>query len=237
MIAVLTLFSSGLLAGRPAEAAPVDRTPEGVVVTGTGEVSAEPDILTAAFGIEVSGTTVAAALDGAAAAATRTRDALLRAGVARADLRTSGVSITARRNDEQQVTGYTVSEGITATIRDLPRAGTILTEAIAAGGDAARFNGVSFAIEDDDALLAEARRLAFADARTRAELYAGEAGRSLGRVIRVSEGAVSYGAVAGALQLTASDAALPVEPGRQTVTATVTVEWVFTVRRVPAVTP
>jgi uncharacterized protein len=231
LVALTTLvaLSSLLLGAHPAAASadvpPAGQPADSVLVTGTGEVSGEPDTLTADFAVETSAPAVDGALNTANTAATRMRDALVKAGLTSADLQTSNVSISSQRNDDGNITGYVVNQGITAIIRNLPRAGGIMSEAIAAGGDAARLNGVWYAVEDDTALLAEARKKAFADARAKAELYAREAGRPLGRVIRVSEvipGDVSSG---GLDYRSGAGAPVPIEPGRQRLTATVTVEW------------
>lgn len=224
-----------LLGGQPAfasAAAPVDSPPAGqfresVLVTGTGEVSGTPDTLTADFAVETTASTIGPALDRANSAATRMRDTLVHAGIARADLQTSNISIGSKVNDDQAIVGYTVSQGLTAKIRNLQRAGELMSAAIAAGGDAARLNGVSFAIENDAALLAEARRKAFADARQKAELYARAAGRPLGRVLTVSETAPSDRAPVGQYSPAAMDSRFSIEPGRQQVAVTVTVEWAF----------
>jgi uncharacterized protein len=125
---------------------------------GTGEVSGNPDTLTADFAVETIASTIEQALGSANIAATRMRDTLLRAGIAEADLQTSNISIVPKLNDKQAIAGYTVSQALTAKIRNLPRAGELMSAAIAAGGDAARLNGVSFAIENDAALLTEARK-------------------------------------------------------------------------------
>jgi uncharacterized protein YggE len=204
---------------------------ESVLVTGTGEVFGEPDTLTADLAVEATAATVGAALDQAVKAATRMRDALVRAGVARADLQTANVSISSTSDDSGKITGYTVNQGLTATIRNLPKAGALMTAAITAGGDAARLNGVSFAIEENTALIAEARRKAFADARGKAELYAREAGRPLGRVVKISEPTYGYSEPVQRDKMTAAMAAMdmsvPIEPGRQRLSVTVTVEWVL----------
>jgi len=228
LVAALALLSSGL-DGRPAsasDATPADPPPSGqfresVLVSGTGDVSGTPDTLTADFAAEADGSTVGEAVDRATAAATRMRDALVRAGIATADLQTSAFSVGSKVDDHQAITGYTATEGLTAKIRELPRAGQVMSAAIAAGGDAARLNGVSFAIDNDAALLAKARRGAFADARRKAELYAHEAGRPLGRVLDVSETAPGYG---GPVPV-AMDSRFSIEPGRQRLTVTVTVQW------------
>ncbi|GIF03404.1 SIMPL domain-containing protein [Actinoplanes siamensis] len=206
--------------------ADVDQSRDSVLVTGTGEVSGTPDTLVANVAVEAAASTVAEALNQAGTAVGRMRDALVRGGVAGADLQTSDVSVSSRKDNDNRITGYTVTQGLTAKIRNIPRAGAVLSAAVAAGGDAARLNGVSLAIEDDSALLAEARRKAFADARGKAELYARAAGRSLGPVIRVSEVAPDDAepiALRGGMA--AGDTTVPIEPGRQQLSATVTVEW------------
>ena len=226
VLTTLAVFSSALVGGPPAAAvaAPADQLRESVLVTGRGEVSGEPDTLTANLAVETRATTVGQALDEANKAATRMRDTLARAG---AELRTSHAGITATRDDKTQITNYTASQGLTATIRNLPQAGTLLSAAVAAGGDAARLNGVSFTIENDAALLAEARRRAFADARAKAEVYARQAGRPLGRVLTVSEAAPAHGWPIDQDRFAAADSAVPIEPGRQRLAVTVTVEWAF----------
>ncbi|MEU4421704.1 SIMPL domain-containing protein [Actinoplanes sp. NPDC024001] len=225
-VALATLVGpSAAWAGVAVEPPPAAQARESVQVTGTGEVFGEPDVLVANFAVETSAATVDAALDSANTAATRMRNALARAGMARADVQTSNVGINPRRNDNEEITGYVVNQGLTAKIRNVPRAGALMSAAIAAGGDAARLNGVSFAIENDAALLAQARKKAFADARGKAELYAREAGRPLGRVVRVVEETPSYGWAGDNYKMAAADAAVPIEPGRQELTVSVTVEW------------
>ncbi|MFC4071462.1 SIMPL domain-containing protein [Actinoplanes subglobosus] len=202
-----------------------------MVVSGTGDVFGEPDTLTADFAVETTASTVGAALDQAVTAATRMRDALIRAGVARADLQTANVSVNSTQDDNGKLTGYTVNQGLTATIRDLGKAGTLMGAAIKAGGDAARLNGVSFAVENSAALLAEARKKAFADARSKAELYARESARPLGRVVKINEADTGWSGPGQRDKMTAAmaamDSAAPIEPGRQRLSVTVTVEWIL----------
>jgi uncharacterized protein YggE len=215
-------------ASAAAETPTADRAREGVLVSATGEVLGVPDTLRANFAVGSSASTVDGALNGANAAMTRMRDALVRGGVAKADLQTSNADIHPSQSKEGRVTGYAVNEGLTAKIRNIRGAGTLIGTAVAAGGNAARLSGVSFAVETDDALLAAARKKAFADARAKAQLYAAEAGRSLGPVVSVTETMPGYEpARAASLAYTQAAAGVPIEPGRQQLAVTVTVEWSF----------
>lgn len=233
LLAAITVVPSTLITGRPAAASPgaslVSRVAEdpreGITVTGTGTVFGEPDVLTADFAVETTSATVKEALDQATAAALRMRKALLRAGATRDDLRTVNVTVGTTQNGDGKITGYTASQGLTVTVRDLTRAGTLISDAVDAGGDAARLSNVSFAIEKNDALLVKARKAAFADARAKAALYAGEAGRPLGRVVRLNEEAPTFGGFNQKTLMASADAAASIDPGRQRLTVTVVVEW------------
>ncbi|MDR6320667.1 SIMPL domain-containing protein [Actinoplanes couchii] len=219
---------AALFGGVPAHASPAEPPWEGVQVSGVGKVFGEPDTLTANFAAESSAATVGAALSGATAAATKMRNTLVSGGIAKVDLQTSNVDINPKTDDKGKITGYTVNQGITATVRNLTKAGVLIADAVRAGGDAARLSGVSFAIGDDSTLLADARKKAFADARAKAELYARESGRPLGRVLRISESSPGFPMPSEQLRSYAgmmADKALPIEPGRQQLTATVSVEW------------
>jgi uncharacterized protein YggE len=236
VLAALAVLSAGPLGSRPAFAsatATADPSPAGqfrdsVLVDGTGEAYGNPNMLTGDLAVETIAATVGEALNRNNMAATRMRDTLVRAGIARADLQTSNLSIGPKMNQAQAIVGYIVNQGLTVKIRNLRRAGELLSAAIAAGGDAARLNGVSLAIDNDAALLARARRNAFADARQKAEQYARAAGRRLGRVLKVSETTPSCGGCFGqnsSFAMGAGGPGVPIEPGRQRLAVTVTVEW------------
>ena len=76
---------------------------------------------------------------------------------------------------------------MTASVRDLTKAGATLSAAVDAGGNAVRVDAVSFALEDTNGLVAGARKGAVDDAKAKAEQYAAAAGRSLGAVQSISE--------------------------------------------------
>ena len=234
-LVMLVALSSWLLGNRsviaPASAAaatqPVDGARDGVLVSATGEVLGVPDTLRADFGVGANAATVDEALNLANAAMTRMQDALVDAGVAKADIQTSTAGIHPTYGKQGRITGYAVNEGLTARIRTIADAGTIIAAGIEAGGNAAQLFGISFEVEDDDDLLAAARRKAFADAQAKAELYAAEAGRRLGQVVSVTEAVPEYGAFDMQFAGAEASAAVPIEPGQQQLAVTVTVEWSF----------
>jgi uncharacterized protein YggE len=109
---------------------------------------------------------------------------------------------------------------------DLSRVGSLLVAAIDAGGDGARIDGISFSHHDAAGLEREARDAAFADARSKAEQYAGLAGQALGEVRHVVEGGADGPVVLRTGAMVASAGApVPIDAGEGTVVADVSVTW------------
>ncbi|MCA1712026.1 MAG: SIMPL domain-containing protein [Actinobacteria bacterium] len=214
----------------PAVADAGDPAEQGVVVGGLGKVSGTPDVLRLQLGVEVRRADVSQALRDANAVQARVRKAVRDAGVADKDVQTSEVSLYPAYDSKGKPNGYVVSESMTVKLRDLARAGKTIGEAVEAGGNAARVQGVSFALEDNAALLEKARDAAYADARRKAERYAQLAGRPLGQVELVSEqvpeGPQSMPYAARLASAPAADmAAVPLDAGQSQVSVSVTVRW------------
>jgi uncharacterized protein YggE len=117
---------------------------------------------------------------------------------------------------------------VNVTVRDLDAAGETISAAVEAAGDSARLSAVSFALEDDEELLAAARERAFVQARTKAEQYADLVGRDLGEVLSVREtlqpsGPMPYAGRPESAAGAASD--IPIAPGSARVTVAVDVRW------------
>ncbi len=70
-------------------------------------------------------------------------------------------------------------------LEDVRKLGTALDALVTAGAN--QMNGISFSIRDSAPILAQARALAVADARTRAETYAKAAGVGLGPIVSIGE--------------------------------------------------
>ena len=81
---------------------------------------------------------------------------------------------------------FQVSEQLTASL-PVKTAGAGISRALAVGGKTVSLDGVSFALERDELQLDRARDRAFADARRKAERYALLSGRTLGKVVVVTE--------------------------------------------------
>ncbi len=201
-------------------------------MSGVGLVTGAPDVLRLSMGVQTTGSTVNAALNQANGDITKVTAALKKHGVADKDIQTSGLSINPHwdQNSNSHITGYDVSESLTVQLRKLNDAGSAISDAAAAGGNNTRIDSVSFDIEDNTALLNQARDAAFADAKAKAEQYAKLSGRSLGKVSQVSETTdtaprpIPFAAAPMAASGMA-EKAVPVSPGSQQVSVNTSVVW------------
>jgi uncharacterized protein YggE len=199
-----------------------------VTVAGTASVQARPDVLTVDLAVEERADGVDAALAGANEAMSAVQRAVLSAGVRQDDLHTADLSIrTEYDHERRRVSGFVVAQGLRVLVHDVSLAGALISAAVAAGGDASRVHGVTFAVEDDADLRDQARREAVADARHRAEVLASAAGRQVGPAVRIVEDAGHPEPRPLAARALAAEAAggVPLQPGSAGVTAAVTVEW------------
>ena len=199
-----------------------------ITVTGAGNVSGVPNQLSLSMGVQTSAGAVATALREANAAARSVTAVLRRTGVATSDIQTSGLSIYPNYSNSSGVpSGYPVSEQLTITLRRLSVAGSQISAAARAGGNATTIDGVSLNLSDTSTLLASAREKAVADAKAKAAAYAHALGRPLGPVISMSEAppAQPFQPLPVAATPSASHAAssVPVHPGTQQLSVTVTV--------------
>lgn len=164
----------------------------GIWVNGEGKVMAVPDIATLRLGIEAQEVSVAEAQARANEAMERVMTALTENGVAEKDIQTQYFSvnrITRWDNEKQQevVTGYRVTNMVTAKIRDIDKAGTIIDAVAEAGGDLTRIDNISFSVDDPSTYYEEARGKAIADAQDKAKQLAELAGVTLGKPTYISE--------------------------------------------------
>jgi uncharacterized protein YggE len=218
---------------RPSEHRAVDVQPLAsarVVVTGTGRAGRPAELAHAVFVAEAVRASAAEARSTTASVASAVIGALRGAGVADADLQTAGLDVTPNwEHDGNRMVrnGFTVTNRLGVTIRDLEAVGSILDAGLEAG--ATGLDGVTFLLADEAHASEEARRAAVADAQRRAETIAGAAGRRLGALLAITEGAAAspFPRPEARMLANAADAGAPtpVLPGRIEVTVTVTAEW------------
>lgn len=193
-----------------------------IVVTGDGTVTTVPDRAQVSFGVSTDARTASAALHMNAAEITKVIAALKGQGVAAADIRTDLVSLSPRYSQAgDAVVGFTATNSVTATLRNLDKAGATIDAAVDAGAN--QISGPNLVRSDQTALYRAALRAAITNAKGKAQTIARASGLHLRRITDVTEGStappVPLAAKAGA------EASTPIEPGTQTIEATVTVTF------------
>jgi uncharacterized protein YggE len=239
ILAILALLSSCAGTSQGGGGTPVTPAPNtgflpnSISVSGFGEASGAPDVAYVMLGVNVVNADVGRAVSEGNERMQAVHDAMLAAGIAEEDLQTVGYNVYPEDRYDPQTgtpTGeriYHVDQSLNVKVRDLAKVGEIVSAGLDAGANMVA--GLSFAIDDMDALEAEARTDAVENARARAQQLAGALGVTLGDAIYVTEGGgyippvyypqTGFGMGGG------MDAAMPapVSPGQLTVSISVSV--------------
>jgi hypothetical protein len=147
------------------------------------------------------------------------------AGIAEKDIQTAQFSIqpvyaSQEPRTEPKLAGYTVSNQVHVTIREISKVGDVLDRVVAAG--ATDVGNVSFLVADASKVLDQAREVAIGDARRKAEVYAKAAGLQLGQAEWITED-TGNGISAPIMARALVAAPVPIASGEDTLRVRVTV--------------
>jgi uncharacterized protein len=222
---VVSALVLGGCAAQGASAAPTDEVRRTITGTATGKVEGVPDTLTVTLGVESRAPSAQAALAQNSDRSTKVIEALKASGVVPKDLQTTQLSLNPTFNRQGRIDGYSVSNLVTAKVRDVANGGAVVDAAAAQAGDDIRVQGVALSIEDTGKLVAAARTDAVKRARTQARQLARAAGVRLGPVEKITErrAATSGMELQELRAFDAAAASAPIEAGSQELTVDVTV--------------
>lgn len=212
-------------------------------ITGTGEVLAIPDTGSFSFSVVEEGKTVATAQDASAKKVNTVIDAVKTFGVAEKDIKTdsynsypkydysSTICVQTYPNycppGKQVLIGYEVNQSVSVKIRKTADAGAVLTKVGSLG--VSNISGLSFVIDDMNAVQSQARDKAVADAKSKADALAKTLGIKLKKIVNFYEsgnGPIYYGMAA--MEGKSADSA-PVVPqiptGENKITSNVTITY------------
>ena len=211
----------------------------GIWVSGRAERSVAPDVAYLDFGVQTTAESVVDAREAAAAAMDAIISAIRNEGVSGENIQTRSFNIypqyewvedrsDTERGGRQELAGYTVSNSVAVKITELPKVGPIIDAVVEAGGDATRINGVSYSVEDTDALMDELREEAVNKAAASAEEFASLAGVGLGSITFITESGGDVPVMRDGDMFARAESAggmpapqAPVSPGQLTVSLTV----------------
>ncbi|MES2749575.1 MAG: SIMPL domain-containing protein [Patescibacteria group bacterium] len=159
--------------------------PMTINVTGKGEVMAKPDIAQFSFSVRADGADATEAQKKSADAINAVTAYLKENAIEDKDIKTEGYNMNPKYKYEQKPClygsicppgeqipdGFEVFQTVTVKVRDIQKAGTLLGGVGDKG--ATDISGLNFTIDDEDALKAQAREMAIADAQANAEKLAG----------------------------------------------------------------
>lgn len=205
-------------------------TSRSIAVSGTGDVTASPDMATIFTGVVSEAETAAAALADNNDRADAMIAALKAAGVDAADIQTTRFAVEPQivypdgsraAAEAPRIVGYRVTNDVQVTVRDLAALGGLLDTLVGAGSN--RINGLNFGVSNAAALSEKAEELAVADALARAKRMAVAADQSLGPILAITDqmGGGPQPYARAAIENAAS--AVPIAEGTIKVSATVQV--------------
>ena len=230
---LVAAVASPAFAPRPALAADDTTREHTISASGTGRVIISPDIADLRLGVSVTKPTVKAARAAAADSMAKVIAALKKLGIADADLQTTGLSLQpvydyTTNGNPPKLTGYTLSNAVAVTVRDLDKIGDAIDDGLAAG--ATTLDGVTFRVDDPAKAQEQARKQAMTQAKSIADTLASSAGVSITGVASISEtsGPMPYPVYyEGARAAAAADSPTPVQVGTNEVTVTVSVVYLI----------
>ncbi len=161
---------------------------EAFTVTGEGKVSVKPDIATINVGVQANGTTVQNVQDNLNKNINAITAAVKKTGIDEKDIQTSNYNLSPTydfTNSVQRITGYQASSNLTIKVRKIDTANNVVDAATAAGANTV--GGISFDVDDKTKAMDDARKLAVADAKAKAEQAAQTTGFTLGKIINYQE--------------------------------------------------
>ncbi len=211
-------------------------------VQGTSERSVSPDVATFTFAVMAEDVDATVAQTKSAKTMQAVTDYLKSQGIAEEDIKTVYYNLYPRYeytngpcdewgycpSGEQKVIGYTADESITVKVHDITKAADLIA-GVGKNG-ATNVSGLTFSLDDPDALKEEIRAEAIADARAKAERLADSLGVRLGELTYYYEDSpyqypynYDYGVT---MEKSADGGAAPsIAPGQNEITASVTLTY------------
>lgn len=174
--------------------------PNTIVVSGVGEAVAVPDVATFSFSVVESSEDVASAQNIATEKFNKVFEYLKNSGIEEKDMKTTGYNVYPKYEwiqpiciseiscprGKNELVGYEVSQSVKVKVRDTQKAGDILSGI--GSFNVSNISGLNFEVDDEEALIADARSKAIEDAKVKAKKLAKELGVNLVDIIGFNEG-------------------------------------------------
>lgn len=206
-----------------------------IITSAFGEVKVTPDKATISIGVQTRAATAAGAAAQNSQKQRAVIDAIKAKGVPAEQISTSNFNVIPETRYDREgqaapkTTSYLVVNSISVELKRIDQTGPVIDAALAAGAN--QINSLNFGIQSADSSRRVALAQAVAKSRADAEVMARAAGGTLGTLIEMQASEsympgppVPYMA---AQRMAVAEASVPVEPGQETVRASVTARWHF----------
>ena len=159
-----------------------------IVISGTGKVTATPDIAQITLGVTTDGNTVKDIQDKNIQKMNAIIDMIKKEGLKDADIQTQQYSISPRYDwtgGIQKTIGYTITQQVTVKVRDMSKSGEVVQKAGDLGAN--QIGNIQFVIDDPKVLESQAREKAISDAKSKADVLAKQLGLNIAHVVGFTE--------------------------------------------------
>ncbi len=232
--AALFVVAIGIFANAPVQAAEENAEKKTINVSGQSKVSASPDYATISLGVVTENKDAKLAQKENAASMDKVIASIKALGIAQDDIKTVNYSISPKYNynkitGESTIVGYSVSNTVSVTVRDMTKTGSVIDAAADSGVNAS--SNISFGISNYEEYYNEALKNAVLAAKKKANTMADALGVKIKAPITVSEGGgynpLSNYAVYDMSTNGAKSAATPIQAGSIEISAYVSIVYEY----------
>jgi len=239
ILIIVLIFVGKMICGGHGYGGGNDKVVNTISFSGKGEVVVKPDIATVSFGVTAENLDVAKAQTEATTKMNKIIDLLKTKSVAEKDIKLTNYNIYPRYDyvsasqfypygGKQVLAAYVVSQTVEVKIRDISKAGEILSGVGEFG--VTDVSGLTFTVDNEETVKDQARDLAIEDAKTQAKTLAKSLGVRLVKITSFSENGnypIYYEMNKSmALGIGGGDAAVPQVPmGENKITSNVSITY------------
>lgn len=188
LFAVMALNNLWELFGRWGWVNQIDQGPRTITISAQGKVTATPDTARMSMSVVSDGKTAQEVQQKNTEAMNKVIAFVKSNGVKDEDVKTTSYNLYPKYDyieGRQAAAGYSLNQALEVKIRDIKKAGEIITGAVGAGAN--QVFGVEFFVDDPEGLKSQARVQALEKARAKAKESAKAAKVRLGKIITFTE--------------------------------------------------
>jgi uncharacterized protein YggE len=224
-IVIAAIAFTGVVLGRNNKSAAAAT----ITVTGSGTVTGTPNTVSFQIGVSTTAASANAALAENNQKTAALEATLLKNGITKKDLQTSGLNIYDNTNAMGTIISFTAQDNLNVTSHDIAKVGSAIDAAAKSVGNGIQLSGITFSISNQSKYLAAARARAIRNARTEASQIAKGGGTTVGSIVKVTdeENTGSTGIVLpfGEFASAAATNKVPVQAGSQSINVQVEVVY------------